>query len=562
MDSGRFACGLNGRGLIKTIRMSSPPSTHSSAASHAGAESLARQRRAGAWTAWLIVAVIVLSRIPFLLIHPLQEDAYIIVRSARHLAEYGDFSFNLHQHFPGATSLLYPLIVVAIDLVLRSHLMILGVQIFGTLCIAGACWFLALALCDEPAEQPIVWLLTACLPIAFLMSYSGMETPLLALVLGASIFALARDRHWALFSASVLLLPLVRPDAIAYGLIICAAMFLIDRRAAVRGTVALVAGCILLLMGTRLTNGHFLPTTARAKEIAYHPDHTFRAAADRMRDLFLGHSFLLPAPSNYLLRLSPLVLTVVLGGFVLAFRFARSRRERIVLGALAFATFAIPLAYACGGVIFSWYLYPANWIATSVTIVVLVNIVSRSRFRFAGLMLLAVISAGLGFMQWTKALAGSTQDYHYRGDIGRYLATISHGKGTLFLEPAGLIPYYSGLRTDDEIGLVSPRVTDYMQRHPDTWWFDYVVQEHPDYIVERQSFDHFTTIEGYTLTPDQQRWFTAHYRILRRVHYVPAVYHPSPFLQKILAMGPLEDYLIYGRRDIPDNAAYNGILAP
>ena len=61
---------------------------------------------------------------------------------------------------------------------------------------------------------------------------------------------------------------------------------------------------------------------------------------------------------------------------------------------------------------------------------------------------------GLGFMQWTKALAGSTQGYHYRGDIGRYLATN----------------------------------------------------------------------------------------------------HPSPDLQKILAMGPIEDYLIYGRRDIGSSA--------
>jgi hypothetical protein len=101
-----------------------------------------------------------------------------------------------------------------------------------------------------------------------------------------------------------------------------------------------------------------------------------------------------------------------------------------------------------------------------------------------------------------------------------------------------------------------------MERSPNTWWFDYVVAERPDYIVERQIFDHFNTIEGYTLTPGQQRWFTAHYRVLRRVHYVPAVYHPSPFLQRILALGPLEDYLIYGRRDAPGNAESNSISAP
>jgi hypothetical protein len=539
--------------------MSSPSDTHSSVSSYAGSE---RSRQGGTWPEWLVFFAIVLIRIPFLLIHPLQEDAYITFRSARHLAEYGDFSFNLHQHFPGTTSLLYPLIVAGIDLVLRSPLMILGVQIFGTLCIAGACWCIARALCSEPAQQPIVWLLTACWPVALLMSYTGMETPLLALALGASIFALARESHWALFPASVLLLPLVRPDAIAYGLIFCGAMFLIDRGSAVRGTVGLVAGCGLFLLGTRLTTGHFLPTTARAKEIAYHPDHSFSAVADRMRDLFLGHSFLLPTPTNYLVRFSPIVLVIVIGAFVFAFRHAGTRRQRVVLGTLAFATIAIPLAYAYGGVLFSWYLYPANWIATAVTIAALVHLVSRSRFRFAGLTMLAVLWIGLMFMQWTKALAGSTQDYHYRGDIGRYLATVSHGQGTLFLEPAGLIPYFSALRTDDEIGLVSARATEFMQRDPAGWWFDYVAAERPDYIVERQSFDHFTTIEGYTLTPDQQRWFAAHYQLLRRVHYVPSTYHPSPALQKILAMGPIEDYLIYGRRDIAGSTEHPGISSP
>ena len=540
-DAGRFGI----------LRMSSPPATHSSASGRVDADRFpegAQQTRA--WPAWLVLVLIVLVRIPFLLVHPLQEDAYITFRAARHLAEYGDFSFNLHQHFPGTTSLLYPLIVAAIDLLSRSY-MVLGVQLFGTLCIAGACWFIARTLCSRPAEQSIVWLLTACWPIALVMSYTGMETPLLALTLGISIFALARESHWTLFAASVLVLPLVRPDAIAYGLIFCAAMFFIHRRAAVLGSAALAAGCGLFLLGTRITTGHFLPTTARAKEIAYHPDQSAVAVAGRMRDLFLSHSFLLPTPTNHLIKLSPLVLVVVAGAFVLAFRYAQSRRERIVLSTLTFATIAIPLAYAYGGVLFSWYLYPANWIATAVTIAVLVRLAARSRFPAVGISLLAVVWVGLTFMQWTKALAGSTQDYHYRGDIGRYLATISHGQGTLFLEPAGLIPYFSGLQTDDEIGLVSARVTDYMQRDPDAWWFDYVAAEQPDYIVERQSFDHYRTIEGYTLTPDQQRWFDTHYQLLRRVHYAPATYHPSPFLQKILAMGPMEDYLIYGRRSAP-----------
>lgn len=533
--------------------MSSSPEVQSPACSRPGTQPAGKiaSSNSDRWTAWLVLLCIALVRLPFLLIHPLQEDAYITFRAARHLAENGDFSFNLHQHFPGTTSLLYPLIVASIDLA-SPRFMIPVVQIFGTACIAAASYLIAAALCGHTREQRVVWLLIACWPIALVMSYTGMETSLLALVLGAGLFALARGRHWTLFAVSVLLLPLVRPDAVAYGILFCAAMFFVDRRAALRGTLALAAGCGLLLLGTRIATGHFLPTTARAKEIAYHPSHTMGAVAARVRDLFLGQSFLLPTPSTYLVKLSPVVLIVVLVAFILAFRSARSRREHVVLGMLAAASIAIPLAYAYGGVIFAWYLFPANWLAIAVTTVVLVRIVAMLRFRMAGAALLGAIWIGLMFMQWTKALAASTEDYHYRGDIGRYLATVSHGQGTLFLEPAGLIPYFSGLRTDDEVGLVSSRVTDFMKRDPVAWWFDYVAAVRPDYIVQRQGFDHYRTFENYTLTPDQQRWFASHYELIRRVHYISATYHTSRLLQRILAMSPMEDYLIYKRRDVVD----------
>lgn len=508
-----------------------------------------RQAAAGS-TAWIILLLLFLVRIPFLLIHHVQEDAYITFRTARHLAEHGDFSFNLHQHFPGTTSLLYPLVVAALDLALHSR-MVLGVQLLGMLCVAGACYLAARALSDDGAQWLVVWLLAACWPVSLLVSYEGMETPLLLLALGAAIYALGRKAHPALFAASMLVLPLIRPDAVAYGIVFCAAMFLISRRQAISGSSALAAGCGLLLLGNRIVSGQFLPTTARAKEIAYHPSHALSAVTGRMGDIFLHQSFLLPVATSYLTRLAPVMLVLVCGAFVLAFRQARMHRMRVLLAALAVLVIAVPAAYAVGGVIFDWYLYPANWMALMVLIAVGVRLVSGLRWRRSVWIFVAVVWTGLAALQWARSLAASTQDYHYRADIGRYLHQISHGQGTLFLEPAGYIPYFSGLRTDDEVGLVSDRVTRYMRRDPADWWISYVEAEQPAYIVQRESFAHFETFEGYTLTPEQQQWFTAHYRLLRRVHYQPSIYHPSPYLKRILALGPMTDYLIYERRDLP-----------
>ncbi|MGI8770390.1 MAG: hypothetical protein ACR2JE_03035 [Acidobacteriaceae bacterium] len=505
-------------------------------------------------TAWIILLLVFLVRIPFLLIHHIQEDAYITFRTARHLAEQGDFSFNLHQHFPGTTSLLYPLVVAALDLVLHSR-MVLGVQLLGTLCVAGACYLAARSLVEDNTQRLTVWLLSACWPVSLLVSYEGMETPLLLLALGAAIYALARKAHPALFAASMLALPLIRPDALAYGIVFCAAMLMVDRWEAVRGSSALALGCALLLLGNRIISGQFLPATARAKEIAYHPSHAPAAVMARLWDVFFHQSFLLPVATSYLTRLGPVMLVIVLAAFVLAFRQAATRRKRVLLAALALLTVAVPAAYAAGGVLFDWYFYPAAWMALTVVIAVGVHLLAAVRWRRTAWVsvwvLVAMVWTGLAGLQWARALAASTQDYHYRADIGRYLREISHGQGTLFLEPAGYIPYFSGLRTDDEVGLVSNRITHYMLRDPSDWWISYVEAERPDYIVQREGFAHFETFEGYTLTPSEQRWFQEHYRLLRRVHYNPSLYHPSPYLQRILALGPMSDYLIYERRDLP-----------
>jgi hypothetical protein len=306
------------------------------------------------------------------------------------------------------------------------------------------------------------------------------------------------------------------------------------------------------LLGNRIATGAFLPTTMRAKEIAYHPSHSFTAVLDRVQEIFFHQSFLLPVSTSYLTRLSPLLLLFAVVIFVVAFRKSGERRERMLLCALATLVIAVPIAYAAGGVIFDWYLYPANWLTMVVFVTVLVRWLSVVRLRFAGWALVAMVWLGLAGLQWTRSLAASTQDFHYRGDIGRYLGELSHGQGTLFLEPAGYIPYYAGLYTDDEVGLVSDRITSYMLKDPrpadGSWWIAYVEADKPDYIVQREGFAHFETFEGYTLTPDEQRWFSTHYRLLRRAHYEPWVYHPSPYLRKILALGPMPDYLVYERR--------------
>ena len=495
---------------------------------------------------WLILLSILLIHIPFFFIHHVQEDAYITFRSAKHLAEQGDLSFNLRQHYPGTTSLLYVLVVAAIDFLLRGYL-ILGVQVLGTLCVATGSFFAVRAFTRSVRETCATSLLLACLPVSLVVSYTGMETPLLFLALGFCIYTLASDRYPGLFLASLFTLPLIRPDAIAYGIILCAALSLVDRRRALQGSILLATGAGTMMLLNYLTSGRYLPPTMTAKLIAYHPSHQMTPVLARIRDVLLHQSFLLPVSTSYLVKAAPFLLLLTITACIFSLRLANTTRIRITLACIAVMAFAIPLSYAYGGVIFDWYLFPANWLAMILIVITCVRVSSRSRYPQLAWTLICILWIGLAMLQAARSLTEATQDFHYRADIGRYLQGVSHGQGTLFLEPAGYIPFYSGLKTDDEVGLVSDRVLHYMKQDPSNWWIGYVRAENPTYIVQRESFEHYQIFNGSTLSQEDQKWFASHYLLVRRTRYDPQLYHQSPLLLKILKLGPMPDYLVYER---------------
>lgn len=58
------------------------------------------------------------------------------------------------------------------------------------------------------------------------------------------------------------------------------------------------------------------------------------------------------------------------------------------------------------------------------------------------------------------------QENVYRSNVGQYIYDISEDKknDTLFLEPAGYIPYYAKIKTIDTVGLTSPTIRKYRKK--------------------------------------------------------------------------------------------------
>lgn len=342
---------------------------------------------------WAVFLLALLARIPFYATHHIQEDAYITFRSAFHLADFGSYSFNLGGHTSGVTSVLYGPMVALVRLIFGSHA-ISALSVLNTLIFLAGAAFLSCALFSEWRERLFLFAAVSMLPVGLLISYAGMEIPLQTALFCAAIFTLRRGRpNWITFSA-ILLLPLVRPDAIAYSLILSALVFTFHKAAGWLGVAFSVAGVALMLLFNRLTTGVFLTATMRAKEVAYHPGHSFHRILGTAHSVLVSGSYLLPFQSKFLQPLSPLITVLALGLCLAALWLARRQPLTFRLLTACFAAgVLVPGAFILGGVLFPWYLWTCNWLCLSLICFLLVRaafaIPPRARFALAALLLLA-----------------------------------------------------------------------------------------------------------------------------------------------------------------------------
>jgi hypothetical protein len=110
---------------------------------------------------------------------------------------------------------------------------------------------------------------------------------------------------------------------------------------------------------------------------------------------------------------------------------------------LAMVGYAIlpPAAYVYGGVIFPWYLWPSAVVAFALVS----GMVVESRWKCIRLKsviaMFAVLLLGLSAIRFAATANAGVQESIYRAGVGRFIASIAHTGDTLFLEPAGYIPF-------------------------------------------------------------------------------------------------------------------------
>ena len=505
----------------------------------------------------IVGSLLVLARVPYYLTGHVQEDAYITFRCARNLAESGQYGFNLGERVSASTSHLSVFLAALFHVITSEHY-VLAMLLVQTLALVMAASLLAAAIRHSFAACPDakLWCILALTPSGLLVSYSGMETALLVLVICALLHALGNASSHSWLLAASFLAPWLRPDAVAYVGVLCAALSLRNRRAAVQHAVGCAAGLAALLVFNKLYFGTWLHQTIIAKSVAY------RDAASvgigpflaRLKMVFLGTpevaSMFVPIGTKYLSWLSlPSLLAVLVSIAYLLRRASRGGAPRTLLLAMSAVVFVLPAAYCAGAVVFPWYLWPSQFLAHALIIAALAAAVARlprvSRVvTVAGYGVLLLLGIG----QWVLSANIGAQDRGYRASIGEHIRSISQKDDTLLLEPAGYVPYFAQRYTWDEIGLVSPLVSARRATHGRRWWLEFLREFRPTYVLEREDILRRLTLDGHRLDDGEWEWFLGSYALVKEFVYDPSEFASSRLLRSVLRFGSATRYFLYKRR--------------
>jgi hypothetical protein len=387
------------------------------------------------------------------------DDAYISFRYARHLASGHGLVFNLNEApVEGYSSLSWVLILAAgaragIGLPALS-------QILGLL--LGIATLLLLARRSLPAAAG----LAACLPWLY-HALNGLETGLMAFLVAAltTLPPETRSRRIAGYAVAALLV-LTRPEGLLCVLVWTAAVHLADRR--LHRPVIAQAATAAAAFAAQL-----------AFRLAYHGDWIANSARDKM----------LPLGFTLVPGLLDLGRFLVLGAgagllLLLAFRGDRTRRLFLLL-------FAPALAVSGGDSFPLWRFYvPLAPVLVLTAAEGLERLLARKP-RFARGLAAAVVLAALlapwrGFLPEIRR-EGSWVRHWER--LGRQLAAVFPADTTIALCPVGALPYRSGFRTIDMLGLNEREIA---RKEPDRGYYypghqrhdgAYVLARRPDLIL-------------------------------------------------------------------------------
>jgi arabinofuranosyltransferase len=418
------------------------------------------------------------------------DDAYISYRYAQNLARGEGLVFNPGERVEGYSNLLYVLLLAPMARRAGADA-IYPISVGLNLLFAAGAWalFRLVARRLETTRAAAASLLFGLCPVLWLWTASGMETPLFLLLQIAIWLLVDRAAQGEAvrsggLAALVVLSVLARADGfIVPAIAVCYLLVVGRRREAFAAGVALGA-TLAALVGWRVWYyGYPLPNTYYAKVSGPVGERLLQGTLQLLSIALNGG--LLP-------HLAALVLAAVAGvkrppsPYPLPEGEGKKERERI-------NRFEVVLGLAWLG----YWIYVGGDVFAERMLLILFPIGVRllldpTLFPLPGRGVIAVV-AGTALFQLIPLLVDTRFGYSVdRYDrwvlVGKHLAQERYSGRLLAVDAAGKVPFYSGLRTVDMLGLNDEHIAhlpaQYFEAGHNKHDADYVLSRRPDILAD------------------------------------------------------------------------------
>lgn len=483
----------------------------------------------------LAVVFTVLVKLLFLLTHHIQEDAFITWRVAQNLLDYGVIGFNGETKISASTTHLYVFVSYIFNLIFGKENFIYPLLIFNSLLFTIGSYFLSKLILENPVHQAIFIFLFGILPPSIKISILGMEYGILFfLEMALLYFGFKQNKIWAQILFPILIL-FTRIDTVIFLGIVFLVDIIWNKKIRWFYILGGMLGVAVLMSFNWFYFGELVNNTIVAKSVTYAKNMSLALQWKYFLMNYGNFWGMLKIPGDF----NPFTI-LVLFFELLAFLYIVSKREskNLFIWIIFLFGWTKQLIFISQRSYFDWYYWVPQILLFAV---ILVFVLEQKTYKFWWISLLLIFYIlPMAAFQTVHSIATGNGEWNYRRSIGLFLKDYEKDKNQyILLEPAGYIPYFSGLKAIDEVGLVDKEIQAEIKKDKANYWKNTVEKRKSKYLLAPKNL--FEGKDG--------SFYQENYRLLKEFRIKNHLNSDNKILEKIYRLKPSgTDYNLYERK--------------
>ena len=475
-----------------------------------------------------------LVKLVFLLTHHIQEDAFITWRVAQNLLDYGVMGFNGDTKISASTTHLYVFISYFFNLIFGKENFIYPILVFNSILFTIGSYLLAKLLLKNVWHQAIFIFLFGILPPSIKISILGMEYGLLFfLEMSLLYFGFYQKKKWALYLFPVLIL-FTRLDTVIFLGIVFLVHLIWEKKINWHYVFGGIIGISALMVFNWFYFGEWINNTIVAKKITYDQTYTLAQNLGHFKANWGNYWGMLKIPTHF----NPFTFLFLIFELVCFVAIISKKQQRnFFVWVIFLFAWVKQIIFISQKSYFDWYYWVPQILLFSM---ILIFVLEQKKYAvWTGLLVLFYIVPMLGY-QVIHSISTGNGEWNYRRNIGLFLHQYEKDKNQwILLEPAGYIPYFSGLKTIDEVGLVDKAIQTEIIKDKSNYWLNTVKNRQPKYLLSYKNL----------YSERDSLYYQEHYKLLKAFRIDDELHHENPLIEKIYRLKPSgTDYNLYEKK--------------